>query len=59
MKRPILFAAPIIIVMILLIIPLGNLSLGGISEKYLPLTTPCVSRRKTSTARFPGSAPTS
>jgi trehalose monomycolate/heme transporter len=36
MKRPIAFAAPIVIVMILLIIPLGALSLGGISEKYLP-----------------------
>jgi RND superfamily putative drug exporter len=36
MKRPIAFAAPIIIVMILLIIPLGQLALGGISEKYLP-----------------------
>ncbi len=36
MKRPILFAAPIVILMILLIIPLGRLALGGISEKYLP-----------------------
>ncbi|KUI28840.1 MMPL family transporter, partial [Mycobacterium sp. GA-2829] len=36
MKRPGTFAFPIIIVMILLIIPLGQLSLGGISEKYLP-----------------------
>ena len=36
MKRPIAFAAPILVVMILLIIPLGQLSLGGISEKYLP-----------------------
>ncbi len=36
MKRPILFAAPIVIFMIVLIIPLGKLSLGGISEKYLP-----------------------
>ncbi len=36
MKRPILFATPIVIIMILLIVPLGNLSLGGISEKYLP-----------------------
>ncbi|HZQ32000.1 MAG TPA: MMPL family transporter [Mycobacterium sp.] len=36
MKRPILFAAPIVIMMIILIIPLGKLSLGGISEKYLP-----------------------
>ena len=36
MKRPIAFAAPILIGMILLIIPLGQLSLAGISEKYLP-----------------------
>ena len=36
MKRPAAFAVPIVIVMILLIIPLGQLSLGGISEKYLP-----------------------
>ncbi len=36
MKRPAAFAVPIIIVMILLIIPLGALALGGISEKYLP-----------------------
>jgi trehalose monomycolate/heme transporter len=36
MKRPVAFAAPIVIVMILLVIPLGQLSLGGISEKYLP-----------------------
>jgi RND superfamily putative drug exporter len=37
-KRPIVFATPIVVVMILLILPLGNLSLGGISEKYLPHT---------------------
>ena len=36
MKRPVLFAAPIVVIMILLIVPLGKLSLGGISEKYLP-----------------------
>ncbi|MBV5246817.1 MMPL family transporter [Mycolicibacterium sp. PAM1] len=36
MKRPIAFAAPILIGMILLILPLGQLALGGISEKYLP-----------------------
>jgi trehalose monomycolate/heme transporter len=36
MKRPVFFAAPIFAFMILLIIPLGGLSLGGISEKYLP-----------------------
>ncbi|MFM9035990.1 MAG: MMPL family transporter, partial [Mycobacterium sp.] len=36
MKKPVQFATPIIIIMILMIIPLGKLSLGGISEKYLP-----------------------
>jgi uncharacterized membrane protein YdfJ with MMPL/SSD domain len=36
MKRPAAFAVPIVIAMIALIIPLGNLALGGISEKYLP-----------------------
>jgi trehalose monomycolate/heme transporter len=36
MKRPLAFAAPIVIAMILLIIPLGKLSFGGMSEKYLP-----------------------
>jgi trehalose monomycolate/heme transporter len=38
MKRPIVFAVPIVIMMIWLIFPLSNLSLGGISEKYLPPT---------------------
>jgi trehalose monomycolate/heme transporter len=36
MKRPLVFAIPIVIGMILLVIPLGNLSFGGMSEKYLP-----------------------
>ncbi len=36
MKRPLAFAIPIVVGMILLIIPLGNMSLGGMSEKYLP-----------------------
>jgi RND superfamily putative drug exporter len=36
MKRPMAFAIPIVIAMILLIIPLGKLSFGGMSEKYLP-----------------------
>ncbi len=36
MKRPAAFAIPIVIVMIVLIIPVGQLALGGISEKYLP-----------------------
>ncbi len=38
MKRPVLFAVPIILILIAMIIPLGKLSLGGISEKYLPPT---------------------
>ena len=38
MKRPVMFALPIILIMIAMIIPLGKLSLGGISEKYLPPT---------------------
>jgi trehalose monomycolate/heme transporter len=36
MKRPLAFAIPIAAGMILLVIPLGNLSFGGMSEKYLP-----------------------
>lgn len=36
MRRPLVFAIPIVIGMILLVIPLFNLSLGGMSEKYLP-----------------------
>ena len=40
MKRPVAFAAPIAIFMVILIIPLGQLALGGISEKYLPPDNP-------------------
>ena len=40
MQRPLLFAIPIVVGMILLIIPLGNLKLGGFSEKYLPPSNP-------------------
>lgn len=36
MKRPLTFALPIVIAMILLVIPIGQLALGGLSEKYLP-----------------------
>ncbi|MBS9533265.1 MMPL family transporter [Mycobacterium sp. M1] len=36
MKRPLTFAIPIVIAMILLIIPLGKLTFGAMSEKYLP-----------------------
>jgi uncharacterized membrane protein YdfJ with MMPL/SSD domain len=40
MKRPIAFATPILIVMTLLVIPIGQLALGGLSEKYLPPDNP-------------------
>lgn len=59
MKRPGLFALPIVIVMILLVIPLGQLALGGISEKYLPRTTRCAKRRTHSTPASPATAPRS
>jgi RND superfamily putative drug exporter len=36
MQRPLAFAIPIVVAMILLIIPLGKLTFGGMSEKYLP-----------------------
>ncbi len=36
MKRPLVFAIPIVIGMIALVIPLHNLSFGGMSERYLP-----------------------
>lgn len=36
MKRPIAFATPILIIMTLLVLPIGSLTLAGISEKYLP-----------------------
>src|SRR6201999_2715520 len=36
MRRPLVFAIPIIIGMIALVIPLHNLAFGGMSEKYLP-----------------------
>src|SRR5271155_5371176 len=40
MKRPLVFAIAIVVAMTLLIIPLGNLKLGGFSEKFLPPSTP-------------------
>ena len=54
MKRPILFAAPILIIMILLIVPLGKLALGGISEKYLPPTNPVRQAQEDFDKTFPG-----
>jgi RND superfamily putative drug exporter len=54
MKRPIAFATPIVIFMILLIIPLGKLSLGGISEKYLPPTNTVRQAQEEFDRTFPG-----
>jgi trehalose monomycolate/heme transporter len=54
MERPILFATPIVIIMVLLIAPLGNLSLGGISEKYLPPTNPVRQAQEEFDRIFPG-----
>ena len=54
MKRPVLFAAPIVIIMILLIIPLGKLSLGGFSEKYLPPTNSVRLAQEDFDKTFPG-----
>ena len=54
MKRPLLFAVPIILVMIAMIIPLGKLSLGGISEKYLPPTNSVRLAQEEFDKTFPG-----
>jgi RND superfamily putative drug exporter len=54
MKRPVAFAAPIIIILILLIIPLGKLALGGISEKYLPPDNPVRMAQEDFDKTFPG-----
>lgn len=54
MKRPIAFAAPILIVMILLVIPLGQLALGGISEKYLPPDNSVRTAQEDFDRTFPG-----
>lgn len=54
MKRPVAFAAPIAIAMIVLIIPLGQLALGGISEKYLPPDNPVRVAQEDFDKSFPG-----
>lgn len=54
MKRPLLFAVPIIIGLIVLILPLGNLALGGISEKYLPPTNSVRQAQEEFDRTFPG-----
>ncbi|ORB62410.1 MMPL family transporter [Mycolicibacterium tusciae] len=54
MKRPVAFAAPIAIAMIVLVIPLGQLALGGISEKYLPPDNAVRSAQENFDKTFPG-----
>jgi RND superfamily putative drug exporter len=54
MKRPGLFALPIVIVMVLLVIPLGQLALGGISEKYLPPDNAVRQAQNAFDTSFPG-----
>lgn len=54
MKRPLVFAVPIIVIMVLLITPLGNLALGGISEKYLPPDNPVRMAQEDFDRTFPG-----
>jgi uncharacterized membrane protein YdfJ with MMPL/SSD domain len=54
MKRPGAFALPIVIVMVLLVIPLGQLALGGISEKYLPPDNAVRVAQNTFDQSFPG-----
>src|ERR1700692_4175644 len=54
MKRPIAFATPIVIIMILLMVPLGRLSLGGISEKYLPSSNSVRQAQEEFDRIFPG-----
>ncbi len=54
MKRPLLFATPIVIGLIVLILPLGNLALGGISEKYLPPTNSVRQAQEEFDRTFPG-----
>lgn len=54
MKRPIAFAVPILIAMVLLIIPLGQLALGGMSEKYLPPDNPVRQAQEQFDTMFPG-----
>jgi RND superfamily putative drug exporter len=54
MKRPLMFAIPIIVGMILLVIPLGKISLGGMSEKYLPPSNSVRQAQEQFDKLFPG-----
>jgi len=54
MKRPLVFAIPIAVGMILLVIPLGNIALGGMSEKYLPPSNSVRQAQEEFDRLFPG-----
>lgn len=54
MKRPLAYALPIVIGMVLLILPLSGLALGGISEKYLPPTNSVRQAQEHFDRTFPG-----
>lgn len=54
MKRPMLYAVPIMIGLVLLVLPLGQLALGGISEKYLPPTNQVRQAQERFDTTFPG-----
>ncbi len=54
MKRPLVFAIPIVVAMVLLIIPLFKLELGGFSEKYLPPSNPVRQAQEHFDKLFPG-----
>ena len=54
MKRPLIFAIPIVIGMIALVIPLHNLSFGGMSEKYLPPNNSVRESQENFDKLFPG-----
>ncbi|HZU46484.1 MAG TPA: MMPL family transporter [Mycobacterium sp.] len=54
MKRPLVFALPIVVAMILLIMPLFKLELGGFSEKYLPPSNPVRQAQEHFDKLFPG-----
>lgn len=57
MKRPIAFAAPILVVMVLLIIRWGSCPSAVSARNTCRRTTPCASRRSNSTSCSPVSVP--
>jgi len=54
MKRPGLVAAPVTIVLLLLIVPFKNIAFGGLSETYLPPENPTRVAQETFDEKFPG-----